>query len=431
MRWFDINLPEPGNHPSLDAAVADARSLNATLPEAQQRDGLDAVTVTSIMDEIGCRLFQAVREAAPKAFTTDRQASEELPAIGASAHDDLVGFHLVVPEAWRDLPWNWLHNSLRFIQEEHPLSWSGSSARLPAAGRPWIERLNGSRYVLDADGNPSARAALERLRTDGIARPEILFVAGHSVEAIRGLIFREAESIAMALTGAPLGPSLARLEIPAHALTPSRLRTQALAYQALHYAGPTSQSPAEADAGDDAWLENLLFDALTVSDAEVDGAVGLETMPVGVDQVTAMLDEISERVDRPAAQRPRHAFGNPDAAREPSWLLDDGPIAPEQFGRDLGLPPLVFSNSYCALNQMGARFNLAGASTVVGPVAPVFSRPARHFAGHFYQALGAGWCAAAAVWSASRALRDDLGAEHPGWLSFGLQGYGSLSLQYL
>lgn len=431
MRWLDINLPEPGNHPSLDAAVTDVRALYATLPDVQQRDGLDAVTVTSIMDEVGCRLFQAVQETAPKAFTPDRQAAEELPAIGAPAHDGLVGFHLVVPDVWRDLPWNWLHNSLRFLQEEHPLCWSGGSARLPAAGRPWMERLNDSRFVLDADGNPSARATLLRLRDEGVSRPEILFVAGHSEEVIRSLIYREADAISMSLGGAPLGPALARLEMPAQALTPSHLRAQALGYQAIHYAGPTSQPAEVADVGDDAWLENLLVDALTAADTEVDGALGLETAPVGVDQITAMLDEISERAERPAARRPRHAFGKAQPAREASWLLDDGPVAPEQFGQEMGLPPLVFSNSHCALNELGARFHRAGASTVVGPVVPVFSRPARHFAGHFYQALGAGWCAGAAVWSASRALRDDLGCDHPGWLSFGLQGYGSLSLHYL
>jgi hypothetical protein len=431
MRWLDINLPEPGNHPSMDEAVADVRARYATLPEIQQRDGLDAVTVTSIMDEIGCRLFQAVREVAPKAFVPERQAAEELPAIGAAAHDDLVGFHLVVPGAWRDLPWNWLHNSLHFLQERHPLCWSGGSARLPAAGRPWMERLNGSRYVLDADGNPSARAALARLRADRVGRPDILFVAGHSEEVIRSLIYREADAIAMALAGAPLGPDLAHLELPEQAVTPCRLRAQALAYQAIHYAGPTSQPSSVADLGNDAWLENLLVDALTVPDAELDGAVGLETAPVGVDQITAMLDEISERVEAAQDRTPRHLFGRARTAGNSSWLLDDGPVAPEQFGRGLGLPPLVFSNSHCALIELGARLHGAGASTVVGPVAPVFSRPARHFAGHFYQALGSGWCVGAAVWSACRALRDDLGVEHPGWLSYGVQGFGSLSLHYL
>lgn len=431
MRWLDINLPEPGIRPHLDAAVADARALYATLPDVQQRDGLDAVTVTSIMDDIGCRLFQAVREVAPKAFTPERQAAEELPPIGAPAHDELVGYHLIVPAAWRDLPWNWLHNSLHFLQERHPLCWSGSSARLPATGRPWMERLNGARYVLDADGNPSARAALARLRADGVGRPDILFVAGHSEEVIRSLIYREADAIAMALEDAPLGRSLASFAMPEQALTPCRLRAQALTYQALHYAGPTSQPPSVADAGDEAWLENLLVDALTVPDAEVDSAVGLETAPVGVDQITAMLDEISERAERTPSRAPRHLFGKPASTRGASWLLEDGPVAPEEFDRDLGLPPLVFSNSYCALNELGSRFHGAGASTVVGPVAPVFSRPARHFAGHFYQALGAGWCAGASVWSACRALRDDLGAEHPGWLSFGVQGFGSLSLHYL
>ena len=60
-----------------------------------------------------------------------------------------------------------------------------------------------------------------------------------------------------------------------------------------------------------------------------------------------------------------------------------------------------------------------------------FSRPARIFAGYCYKALGEGWCVGAAVWQAGQACRQELGEDHPAWLSYGLQGYGSLALQYL
>ncbi len=111
-----------------------------------------------------------------------------------------------------------------------------------------------------------------------------------------------------------------------------------------------------------------------------------------------------------------------------SWLLDDGPVNPEHLERGGILPPLVFSNSYRALPALGHRFIRPGASTFIGPVVPLFSRPARIFAGHCYGALGQGWCAGAAVWKASRECRRELGDNHPAWLSYGVQGYGKLAL---
>ena len=62
---------------------------------------------------------------------------------------------------------------------------------------------------------------------------------------------------------------------------------------------------------------------------------------------------------------------------------------------------------------------------------PLFSRPARIFAGYFYQALGAGWGVGAATWRAARDCRAEFGEEHPVWLSYGVQGYGNLALPYL
>ncbi len=95
------------------------------------------------------------------------------------------------------------------------------------------------------------------------------------------------------------------------------------------------------------------------------------------------------------------------------------------------MPPLVFSNSFCALPELGHRFIHSGASTFIGPVVPLFSRPARIFAGYFYQALGEGWSAGAAVWKAAQDCRAEFGDEHPVWLSYGVQGYGTLALPYL
>ena len=121
----------------------------------------------------------------------------------------------------------------------------------------------------------------------------------------------------------------------------------------------------------------------------------------------------------------------PSENQERSWLLDDGPVKPEHLERGAAVPPLIFSNSYRALPELGLRFIHAGASTFIGPVVPLFSRPARIFAGHCYGAMGEGWGAGAAVWRAAQVCREELGAEHPAWLSYGLQGYGKLALQYL
>ena len=435
MRWIDIILPEPGTHRNLDNAVTEARTLAAAIALLQDRDGLDGLTVTRQMAEVGRVLFQALTEVDPGAFVPDREAACETPVLAAIEHDEAVGYHLVVPGPWRDLPWTWLHNGLDHVFEKHPLCWSDGGAALPAdTPRPWMQRQVRAEYLVGTGGDAGLRHTLSQLREEGVGRPNLLFVAGHSEESIRRLIYREAESISAALAGAPLGSSLARFEVPAGALTPTRLREQALAYQAIHYAGPTSQPAAQADQADDRWLERLIGDATAVADEDVDGALGLEEMPVGVDQVTALLDNVSERAARGGAPA-----GNELATRAVAeagtdrgqWLLDDGPVAPECFGRGTGLPPLVFSNHHLALTELGSRFTDAGASTVIGPLASLYSRPARRFAGHVYRGLGEGWCVGAAVWRAARAMRRENGADHPAWLSYGVQGYGSLALQYL
>jgi len=67
----------------------------------------------------------------------------------------------------------------------------------------------------------------------------------------------------------------------------------------------------------------------------------------------------------------------------------------------------------------------------VGPLVPLFSRPARKFAGRFYNFMADGHSAAAAMRKAALACRGELGENHPAWLSYGTVGFGSLALQYL
>ena len=201
---------------------------------------------------------------------------------------------------------------------------------------------------------------------------------------------------------------------------------------------------------------NRLIEETTLPDAhELEDALGLEGEVLGVDPVTSLLDDIVERfetsgsaldmVSVPASGSAGATAGTDSrtvggagfvgpaipGAPARSWLLDDGPVNPENMERNGILPPLIFSNSYQALPALGHRFVRAGASTFIGPVVPLFSRPARIFAGHCYGAMGHGWCAGAAVWKASQACRRELGPDHPAWLSYGVQGYGQLALQYL
>lgn len=435
MRWLDITLPDPADAPALAAACRQARRLADGVPAVQERDGLDAVTVTALMGECGMALFQAVRAQLPRAFAPDLEpaAGSATPSLGDADHDGLLGYHLVVAPALLDLPWNWLHTGLGFVLERHPLSWgtrpADAARRDPA--RPWFERLQRARFLVGETGEAGLQGTLAQLRT-GASRPEVLFVAGHSEEAVRRLIHREGEAVAAALADARWGEPLAALDLPLTTPTPGRLAEQAFLYQAIHYAGPTSRAAQAADAGAAPWLDQLALDAMGGSDEEFDRELGLEGKLVGIDQVTAILDSVAESCDRrAAAPAPRlRAIGAVSDAG-PSWLLDDGPVPPEQFGRGPGLPPLVISNCHRALPELGARFLAAGASTFIGPVVPLYSRPARLWAAACWAALAAGWCTGAAVWRAAAVLRRDLGPEHPAWLSYGVQGSGLLALQYL
>jgi hypothetical protein len=459
MRWIDIILPEPTMHQELDSRLAVAADLAAEIPALQEQYGLDSVRVLEVMTQAGQELFQGIVAADPGAFSSSRGSeSREIPALGQPGHDELVGYHIVTVPAWVGLPWSWLHNGVGFLFEKHPVCSATRGSHLPNGNlhRPWMQRLTRARFLVGEKGGSTLNETISQLRPAGAGRPEILFVPGHTDRERRKLIYREAELIEAALEHGCRGETLLHLDLPLEPVTPSDLVKQSIQYQAIHFAGPTSQPARSSDSYGEYWM-NCLIEETTLPDAhKLEDALGLEGEVLGVDPVTSLLDDIVERyettgsildmvsvpLDESAGSTGAGAdsrtvggdrFDRPARPDAPSrsWLLDDGPVNPENLERGGILPPLIFSNSYQALPALGHRFVRAGASTFIGPTVPLFSRPARIFAGHCYGAMGQGWCAAAAVWKASQDCRKELGADHPAWLSYGIQGYGQLAVQYL
>ncbi len=455
MRWIDIILPEPETNQKLDTMLAEAARGLEELELIQQRDGLDNVSVVRQMAEVGQLLFQGIIAVDPLAFdpAEDRKGSR-VPLLEDKEHDTLVGYHVVADSTWPSLPWNWLHNGLEFLLEKHPIVASSQGSDIPVGntGRPWMERCRRAEFLVGDDGSSALVETLDQLRPEDQTSPEFLFVPGHTDDKIRRMIFREAEAIEGALSAASSVPRpLARIHVPPTPVTPGQLSGLSLTYQALHFAGPVSHAGGSPDGEQADWMDRLVQDMHSRTDDELEQAFGLEGEVLGIDPITSLLDDVSEKYDQQqlaghhanetaaAAQgragggSSREMTGDSVGGRVSStpWLLEDGPVEPESLGKAGGIPPLVYSNSYRALPELGARFIAAGASTFIGPVVPLFSRPARIFSGYCYQALGEGWCAGAAVWKAARNCRRELGRDHPAWLSYGVYGFGTLALHYL
>ncbi|MFT5232066.1 MAG: hypothetical protein ACI9UQ_000084 [Candidatus Krumholzibacteriia bacterium] len=446
MHWIDIKLPEPGIHPQMDKLMSAALGKMARIAEIQARDGLDASSMLGVFSAVGQDLFHAVTAFDPEAFSPDR-SSEDGPALhlGDSEHDKLRGYHIVTDPEVVDLPWNWLHNGVGFLLEKHPITTGTSISQMPGKStqRPWMQRFLRSEYLIGDDGSSDLKAILPQLRPQNTARPQMFFVPGHTDRKLRRLIYREAEAIQGALSSGCHGELLADMEIQADPITPNDLYERGFMYQALHFAGPTSLPATLDDAKGEYWMNQLINERRAEAKVDVESQFGLEGEILGVDPITSLLDDVTEKyelngppVEVPAIQHSISQNGPaqpPVAVNKPqkSWLLDDGPVDPASLSRAGLLPPMIFSNSFCALPELGQHFVKAGASAFVGPVVPLFSRPARIFASHFYKAFGQGWSVGAAVWQASNKCRREFGDEHPVWLSYGVQGYGSLALPYL
>jgi len=447
MHWIDIILPEPGIDQEMEGLLTDAVAAMARIPEIQARDGLDAVTMVDVFAEVGQLLFQAVTAVDPEAFSPSRMGdSTSGPLLGDPDHDTLRGYHIVAHPDVLDLPWHWLHNGVGFLLARHPICTGTSTAQLPddSDQRPWMQRCHRAEFLVAEDGTSHLPGILPQLRPHGSAQPRLLFVPGHTDRKLRRLIYREAEAIQGALTTGCRGEMLANLDVQPDPITPSDLCERGFLYQALHFAGPTSLPATPDDAKGEYWMNQLIAETGAPEVDGIESRFGLEGEILGVDPITSLLDDVTTRYElngppvtvnssAGAAAGGRHDNNGPanPPPRQRSWLLDDGPVEPEHLGRGGLLPPLIFSNSFCALPELGRRFTSAGASTFVGPAVPLFSRPARIFVGHFYQALGEGWSVGAAVWKAAQECREEFSARHPVWLSYGVQGYGSLALPYL
>ncbi len=410
MHWIDISLPTTGSCPETDRQLAEARSLTEEIPDLQERHGLDSPAVTRRMEETGRLLFTAVIAHDPEAFRPDPDRS------GASFPADAggkLGFHLLADRQQVGLPWYWLHNGVEFLLEKYPIVVAEHASRVPEVDPPrlWMQRHSDALFAREG-------------AVDDRGRPEILFVPGHGRDEIRRLMFREADGIDLALAAA--STQRGRLRIPG-AITPGLLAARAMLYQALHFAAPTSQPPEVSGAGENRWLAGLMAAAGHPDADAVDELVGQDLEILGVDPVEAALDHAMETYARRGVAA-TVGSGASTAAPDTGWMLEDGPVSPENLGRDSCLPPLVFSNSWCSLGWLGQRFLDAGASTFLGTAIPVFSRPARLFAALFYGFLGDGQGSGCAHRNAALALREKLGPEHPAWLAYGIQGYGSLRL---
>ncbi len=448
MRWIDIILPQPETNQEFDTLMAEAAYLTTEADDWQDRHGLDSSLIIDLMARVGQRLFRAISEYDSQAFSPDRQEpGTRTPHIGIPEHDNLMGFHIVTGEKWAAMPWTWLHNSLDFVLDKHPICTSNMASQIPEPGvqRPWMSRLIRAEFLVNDEGDSDLYSTLDQLRPEDLAAPEILFVPGHTDEPIRRLIFREAEAIEGALAGSRLGQNLADLDLPQESITPADLKTRGINYQAIHFAGPTSRPALVADTQGQFWMNRLIDEVNTPEDRELEAAIGVEAEVIGIDPITSLLDSVSEKYEREGLSENRVGSGSiakgaqqsgsknqgPISGSVTPWLLDDGPVEPESLGANGGMPPLVFSNSYRSQPELGLRFTAAGASTFIGPVLPLFSRPARLFAGYLYKNLADGWCSGGALWQAAHQIKQELGPDHPAWLSYGVRGYGSLSLQYL
>jgi len=438
MRWIDIDLADPERRRAAAPLLARAAARAAAVPSLQEKVGVDNPVVTREIVATGQLLWQAVLAVDPFAFspTHDRAGGVD-PRVGVAETDHGHGYHLVVAPQDLTLPWSWLHNGLGFLLAHYPLA-AGATGTWAAAGapaRPWMGRQRDALLAELVQGTAPTPRRGER--ADARAA-RILFLAGHCEPTVRPLLYREAEAIDDALGAAAVAPALAALWVPERAIAPGALARPDGGWQAVHFAGPTGRPPAaEAEEPWSALAQAGWADGGAAAGA-ADGVLPFEEVGelelVGVDPISALLDQVTARAAHRAGPAPDAAGPAAPAARTarpPHWLLEDGPVAPENLGRAGGTPPLVFSNSYLSLPGLGPRFLDAGASTFVGPVAAVLSGPAREFAARFYGCLGDGWSTAAALRGAALACRDRYGAEHPAWLSYGLIGHGCLALQYL
>lgn len=425
MRWLDIDLTCDQDATRRRDLLDRAHARRDALLLRQKRDGTDSPNLLPALAELGQLLFRAAGTVGEDVFAPDRETADahspDLDGAAGSAH---LGYHLVVAPEDLVLPWTCLHNGVRFLIEEAAVCAGHHGSAPTHEARPWSRRWEDLVFTERALGPTRLADAVRRFRPEACAEPGILFLDGYGGRGDSSRTREERELLRGALETRGDGERLAALETPTGPMTPSRLARTGNRYQAFHFSDVTS-SPATASGMSRGW-EALARDLAFPPDDDDDVEL------VGVDPMTALLDQVVERAEsgRLNAARPSGSAGTATVAGE-RWLLEDGPITPEDLARYDATPPLVFSNSYLGLPSLGPRFLKAGASAFVGPHLAVAPHDSSRFAADFYRALARGANTAGALRQAALACRDRRGPAHPAWLSYGILGSGALALQYL
>ncbi len=409
MRWIPVDMTDPAAAQRAEPLLARAADRVEDALEALERDGLDSARGVPLMAEAGQWLFRAAAAASPGAFAA-------IPGAGGDAQ---AGLQLRVGPELLGLPWNWMHNGLRFLVETSPVC-AGPSA--PSGSEAWRRRRDDVAFVESALGPASLEDVLNRLRPEDCAAPEILFLPGSAGPAESRE--READRIRDALAGRPAGRPLANLTVTERAPTPYEVVGRGPGFQGMHYAGNTVAPPPPSQGGLPAGMrpaegETPLSGNLAVAEGGADEATS-------ADPVAALLLEVAVAT-RTTRRRSRRARPSPAPVAE--WRLEDGPVRPEAFAA--GAPPFVFSNSYRSVQALGGRFLAAGSVAFLGTQAPVDAAVARRFAADCYRALAGGAGVAAACRVAALACRAGPGGTDPAWLAFGMVGCGDLAFQFL
>ncbi|MDO9693592.1 MAG: CHAT domain-containing protein [Candidatus Latescibacteria bacterium] len=427
MQWLDIDLTRGQDATTRRGLLDRAHAQHDRLVRLQQAEGLDSSAVHASLTELGQLLFRAAQTGNPAAFAPDRtDLGAASPSLTGAATESPIGYHLIVATDDLVLPWTCLHNGIRFVLELAPICADRRSSVKSARRGDWSRRWEDQIQAEQSRGPSRLGEVVRRFRPEDCADPGVLFLDGHGRGdgTVQAKLERAMLDEALAQLGD--GQRLAWLETPAGAMTPGRLVRTGRRYQGFHFSGATAAPQQTAATAQLSGWEALARDLMMSAEEEQD----LE--PVGVDPVTALLDRISER----AEQGRLHPWSGGAGTRTQSgtgerWLLEDGPVAPEDLARQAATPPLVFSNSYLGLTAFGPRFLMSGASAVVGPHLAVSQPRACAFAGDFYRTLAGGATVASALRTAALACRDRSGADDPAWLSYGMLGSGALALQYL
>jgi len=405
MRWIEIDLTMPHEEETFRERLETVRDRQLELPRLQDDCGLDSPLIVRFMAEQGQRLFRVLQGHVPESLTLEG--------------DDPVGFHLHVKASDLTLPWNLLHDGLRFLLERAAIC-ASTRPLIPETipgDQPWLARHHETRFTDEALGTSSPDATARRYRPIECADPEVLFLSTGGNASVQIHARQERHIIDSALATSCGGIRLAGLDSEANVLTPAELVRRSSCYPAFHYFASTRwpQPVGEApENGFGRWADI----PETGSSLEV----------LGVDPIDVLLDEV---VSRRADAAVSGAFSSTATLVEPAWQFEDGHLRPEDLARSGVMPALVFSNSYLSLEALGHRFLDSGASTFLGTQAVISTDDARTYSGDFYHAMALGMNAAAAQRQAALEAKQRHGADHPLWLSYGLVGAGELALQYL